>query len=120
MHLSVILLLTVISLSVYADVPDDQRAEVDYLIQFIRGTDCQLERNATFYSGAEAIEHILRKYEHYREEINSTEDFIAYSASKSMISGKAYIAHCKEHEPIEGRQWLMNQLSRYRGSAQTR
>ena len=29
------------------------------------------------------------KYEHFRDEIDSTEDFIAYSATRSLISGRA-------------------------------
>ena len=106
--------------NVFADVPAGQLKEVDHLVGFIRTTDCRLERNEKMYSGAEALEHILRKYDYYREEIKSTEDFIEYSASKSVMSGKPYITHCEGHEPVHGREWLLTELKRYRESTDSR
>lgn len=109
-------LLLLMPMCASADVPADQRKEVEHLVNFIRSTDCQLERNDTFYTGEEAIVHILRKYDHYRDDIKSTEDFIHLSANKSLISGKSYIAHCKQLEPIRASEWLLTELSRYRNS----
>lgn len=99
---------------VLSDVPPEQKKEVEYLVSFIRNSPCKLERNGKIYTGAEAIEHILKKYDYFREDINSTEDFIKYSASKSEISGRAYITHCKNSELMEGESWLLNELKRYR------
>jgi hypothetical protein len=99
-----------------ADVPPQQVNEVNYLIEYIRNSPCLLERNNKKYKGEEAIEHILRKYDYYREEITSTEDFIKYSATKSEMSGKVYMAYCEGSEPIDSFTWLMTELERYRES----
>ena len=103
-------------MNAFADVPPGQAVEVEHLIKFVRNTDCQLERNSEFYSGEEVTAHILKKYDYFREEINSTEKFIELSASKSVISGKPYIAHCNNSEPVNGRAWLLKELQRYRES----
>ena len=111
-----VLLLNIFTMNVLADVPPGQVAEVEHLIKFVRNADCRLERNGKFYSGEEVAEHILKKYDYYREEINSTERFIELSASKSVISGKPYVAHCNNSEPVNSRIWLLKELRRYRES----
>lgn len=103
-------------MNVFADVPPGQVVEVEYLIKFVRNADCRMERNGEFYSGVEVTAHILNKYDYYREEINSTEEFIELSASKSVISGKPYVAHCNKGEPVNVRIWLLKELQRYRES----
>ena len=97
-----------------ADVPPQQVKEVTYLIEYIRNSTCVLERNNKKYKGEEVIEHILKKYDYFRDEIKSTEDFIKYSASKSELSGKPYIAYCEGSEPVDGFTWLMTELQHYR------
>ena len=115
-----LLLIPMVSMVTLADVPPGQVGEVEHLVNFIRNTDCRLERNEKIYSGNEVIEHILRKYDYYREEINSTEDFIEFSASKSVMSGKPYLAHCNNRKPVSGREWLLKELNRYRESVKAR
>lgn len=102
--------------TVLSDVPLEQKKEVEYLVNFIRNSPCKLERNGKIYTGAEAIEHILYKYDYFRKDIKSTEGFIKYSASKSEISGRSYVAHCEGGVQIEGESWLLNELQRYRKS----
>jgi hypothetical protein len=97
-----------------ADVPPHQVKEVDHLIEYIRNTPCLLERNDKKYTGKEVIKHILKKYDYFRDEIKSTEDFIKYSASKSELSGKLYVAYCEGRKPVEGNTWLMGELTNYR------
>src|SRR5687768_3166183 len=61
-------------------------AEIDHLLTFIAGSPCAFIRNGVAYDGAQAMGHIRDKYEHYREDIRSAEDFIALAASKSARS----------------------------------
>src|SRR5689334_5140846 len=72
--------------SVVADVPGSQRAEVDHLFEYVRTSKCQIERNGQLYPGAAAVEHMQKKYEHFRDEIDSTEEFIDLVASRSEVS----------------------------------
>ena len=98
----------------YADVPPGQVAEVQHLLAFVAGSNCKLERNGSLHDGKEAVAHIKKKYDYFRDEINTTEDFIAYSATKSTLSGRRYHVQCPGKAVLESRDWLLNELHRYR------
>jgi hypothetical protein len=68
------------------------------------------------HSGAEAVKHIRKKYNYFIDDIESTEDFIQYSATKSYLSGKYYLVYCGEHAPIKSRDWLLQELKSLRGN----
>ncbi|MBV1920308.1 MAG: DUF5329 domain-containing protein [Pseudomonadales bacterium] len=89
--------------------------EIDHLLDYVSKTDCKYERNGTIHTGIEAVEHINKKYGYFKEDIKSTEDFIKYSATKSKMSGKFYTIHCDGVKPVNSKDWLMNELERYRG-----
>jgi hypothetical protein len=88
-------------------------AEIDHLLTFIAGSPCTFIRNSVAYDGAQAADHIKDKYEHYREDIRSAEDFIALAASKSAMSGKPYLVQCDAAE-IPAAEWLTQELSAFR------
>ena len=97
-----ILLLCVVP-RVQADVPPEQAGEVDHLINFVQNSQCVMNRNGTVHPADKAVEHIRKKYDYFRNDINSTEDFIEYSASKSTMSGRDYTVTCPETEVITTR-----------------
>lgn len=107
--------LALVASSVCADVPDTQRSEVDYLLKQVAESACQFNRNGSWYPGAEAVEHIRNKYEHFRDRIHSTEEFIAFSATKSLMTGREYQVRCSGKEAMATEQWLRELLERYRG-----
>jgi hypothetical protein len=88
-------------------------AEIDHLLNFIAGSPCAFIRNGVAYDGAQAVDHIKDKYQHYREDIRSAEDFIALAASKSAMSGKPYLVRCDGAERPAG-DWLTQELSAFR------
>jgi hypothetical protein len=88
-------------------------AEIDHLLTFIAGSPCAFIRNGVAHDGAQAVSHIKDKYEHYREDIRSAEDFIALAASKSAMSGKAYLVQCDGAERPAA-EWLTQELSAFR------
>jgi Family of unknown function (DUF5329) len=88
-------------------------AEIDHLLNFIAGSPCVFIRNGVAYDGAQAADHIKDKYEHYREEIGSAEDFIALAASKSAMSGKPYLVRCDAAE-MPAAEWLTQELGAFR------
>ena len=92
------------------------KTEIGHLLEFVATTDCQYERNGSFHSGMEAVEHIKKKYDYYVDDIKTAEDFIKYSATKSVMSGKYYLAHCANNAPIKSRDWLLNELKEYRAN----
>jgi hypothetical protein len=66
-------------------------AEIDHLLNFIAASPCAFIRNGVAYDGAQAVDHIKGKYDHYRSDIQSAEDFVALAATKSAINGKPYL-----------------------------
>jgi hypothetical protein len=106
----VIFLLSTFSLNVIASTQD----EIKHLLSFVATTDCKYERNGTMHNGKQAAEHINKKYEYYYDDIESTEDFIKHSATKSRMSGKHYNIHCSSKAPVKSQDWLLSELKVYR------
>ncbi|PTC02596.1 hypothetical protein C9980_22720 [Vibrio mediterranei] len=97
-----------------SDACSSTQDEIDHLLSFVESTKCQYERNGTLHSGDEAVKHIKSKADHYADKIHSTEDFIAYSATQSILSGRYYQVHCEGLEPITSEVWLKNELADFR------
>ena len=88
-------------------------AEIDHLLNFIAGSPCAFIRNGVTYDGAQAMGHIKDKYDYYREEIRSAEDFIALAATKSAMTGKPYLVQCDAAE-MPAAEWLTQELGVFR------
>ena len=111
--LSIALLL--ITTAVCSDVPPEQAAEVEHLINYLADSDCRMVRNGKSHSAKDGAKHMQRKYKYFRDEISSTEEFIKYSATKSTMSGQYYEVLCVDQEPELSRDWLLRELQAYRG-----
>jgi hypothetical protein len=92
----------------------DLRGEIEHLLDFVASTNCEYERNGNSYSGSKAREHIERKYKYFKDEIETAEEFILLSATKSTMSGKKYRIHCPDSEVIFANDWLLGELQLYR------
>ena len=103
--------------NVLADVPESQKPEVEYLLEFIETSACAFERNGKKYDGKEASKHIKRKYKHFRDQITNTEEFIEYSGTKSTMSGNFYLIYCDGNNPIKSQDWLLEELTQFRNKA---
>lgn len=87
--------------------------EIEHLLNFVANSGCVFERNGTKYDSVEARAHIQKKYDHIRDKVKTTEDFILHAASKSSMSGKKYHATCNG-QTITSEEWLTKELQRYR------
>ncbi len=92
----------------------DSTAEINHLINYVKTTECKYIRNGKVHTGAEGAKHIKSKYDHYKDEIKTTEDFIRLSATKSMMSGKKYYIQCAGSSKVESGKWLLIELKKYR------
>jgi hypothetical protein len=114
----ILILLIFTSLQVAnADVPADQKQEIELLLDYVRQSDCLLKRNGSEHTGKKAVSHIQKKYDYFRDDIKTTEDFIKYSATKSTMSGKYYTIRCTGEEETRSSDWLLKELYRYRRKA---
>lgn len=98
-----------------ADVPDADRHEVQHLLEYLRASDCLMERNGEQHPGEDAYAHVKKKYDYFRDDIKTPEEFIDYAATKSTMSGKYYQVICPGDPPVRTRDWLLDELRRYRG-----
>jgi len=101
---------------VFADVPEEQKAEVQHLIDYLAQSGCSMIRNGKSHSAVKGVKHIQKKYDYFRDDISSTEEFIEYSATKSTRSDKYYVVECPGQEPVLSRDWLLAELAVYRKS----
>jgi len=95
------------------------KAEIDALMERLQASGCQFNRNGSWYSGAEAKGHILRKLEYLegKRTVQNAEQFIELAASRSSSSGKAYQVKCGNEPPFESQVWLNKQLSIIRAAS---
>jgi hypothetical protein len=114
-YLLTTILLTFSSLA-FADVPPEQKPEVEHLLEFVRQSDCLMIRNGNEHEGEEAASHIQKKYDYFVDDITTTEAFIEYSATKSTISGKYYTVKCPDGKEMRSQDWLLNELAVFRGN----
>jgi hypothetical protein len=107
------------ALSFAAPTADPVRAEIDTLLSRLQVSGCQFNRNGSWFSGAEAKDHLLSKLDYIegRSTIQSTEQFIELAASKSSFSGKPYQVKCGSEAPINSQSWLTRQLAAIRSFA---
>lgn len=114
-----LLALLQVAVAVAAPLPEPARAEVMAVLDRLAASGCRFERNGTWYSAAEAREHLLTKLAQAerRASLRTAEAFIDRAASASSVSGRAYRVRCGDGAPIESRPWLHRQLQEVRASA---
>jgi len=104
----------IFSTGLFADVPANQVNEVNHLLDFVKNSKCIINRNGTDHVGEKGVKHIESKYDYFRDDIKSTEDFIKYAATKSTMSGKFYMVTCPGEKTIRTQNWFLNELKWFR------
>jgi hypothetical protein len=101
--------LLLLSVAVRADDP-----EVEYLLGWIRQSECVFVRNGDDHTASEAADHLAMKYRRVIRWIDDADEFIARIASGSSISGKPYMVRCPELPAQTSQAWLTQALTEYR------
>jgi hypothetical protein len=99
-----------------AELSAQSHAEIEYLLARLGKSECEFNRNGSWYSAVEAREHLTMKFSYLQRKktIGSSEDFIALGASRSSLSGTAYRVRCTDTAVVDSAQWLTQELLRYR------
>ena len=92
------------------------RAEAEALLLRMQASGCEFQRNGSWYSGAEARAHLLKKLDYLDSKglITTTEQFIAQGASASSMSGQPYLVRCAGKPAVESGPWLTAELQQLR------
>jgi hypothetical protein len=91
-------------------------AEVQYLLDFVGKSGCEFYRNGVWYDSGQARTHLSYKYGVLADhgQIKTVDDFIEKAATKSSLTGIAYKVRCAGGQELSSRQWLQDELARYR------
>jgi hypothetical protein len=95
---------------------DDLPRTVAYLIGFVADSDAVFLRNGKAHTPKEAANLMQDKYDYFKKEIKTPEDFIRLAASKSEISGRTYLVRTKDGREMKSADWLGGALRDYRTS----
>jgi hypothetical protein len=96
--------------------PDRAAQEIAWLLDTVGHSQCQFNRNGSWYDAAKAREHLQEKYDYLKDRklAPTAEAFIERAATSSSMSGKAYQLRCPGAAPVDSASWLKEQLARYR------
>lgn len=99
-----------------APMPAPARAEVDALLTRLQSSGCEFNRNGSWYAGADARAHLLKKLDYLegKDMVQTAEQFIERGAASSSMSGKPYLVRCAGKAPVESAQWLKAELQQVR------
>ena len=98
--------------------PQAKQTEIAYLLTYIGNSGCDFYRNGSWYDSKRAEDHLRSKYAAISAGggIDTAEDFIDKTATKSSFSGRAYEVRCNGGDVVSSHDWLIETLSRYRAS----
>ena len=118
MRLGCFVALALIGLLIFpARVPAEESLNqtIDYLLDYVAKSDATFIRNGQTHTPTEAVNHIKAKYEHFKSEITTPEDFIRLSASKSLLTGQPYLVRTADGKEMHLSDWLTEALKQHRG-----
>ena len=92
--------------------------EINHLLEHVAESGCEFYRNGSWYDGNRGQAHLRDKYQWLvnRGMISAAADFIDKAASQSSLSGLAYKVRCKGQQETPTKQWLSDELQRYRAA----
>ena len=105
-----------IFISIFAHILSAESFEqtIDYLLDYVAKSNATFIRNGKTHTPAEAVAHIKAKYNHFKNEIKTPEDFIRLAASKSLQTGKPYLVRTSDGKEMHLDAWLTDALKHHR------
>ena len=111
-----VVLLTSLMTTSYAAEPQATKTEIAHLFATLETSNCQFNRNGSWYSAKEASGHLGTKYKYLQDKdlVPSAEKFIERAATESSLSGKAYQIKCADNVALPSAPWFKAALEKYR------
>jgi hypothetical protein len=98
---------------------EDLESTINYLLAYVKNADVVYIRNNREHTPEEAAAHMRRKYEHFKDQIKTPEDFILLAGTKGLMTGEAYQVRMKDGKTILTQKWLEEALKKYRAKKET-
>jgi hypothetical protein len=87
---------------------------IGYLLNYIATSKAVFIRNDVAYTPDQAMKHSKAKYEHFKTEIKTPEDFIRLCASKSIVTNQWYHVKAPGQPEMLLNDWLRAALKAHR------
>jgi hypothetical protein len=116
-HFSILVAAIALAILPTASAAESLDQTINFLLDYIAKADAVYVRNGSTYTPAQAIEHIKIKYEHFKSQIQTPEDFIRLAASKSLLSGKPYTVRPRGEKEQTMSEWLIKALQEHRAGS---
>lgn len=89
---------------------------IQFLLEYVKRSAVVFIRNGKEHTPDEAVAHMQKKYDYYKDKIHTPEEFIRYAATKSMVSGKAYQVRTGAGKIVPCSTWLKRVLQDFRSN----
>ena len=83
---------------------------IAFFLHRIETADATFIRNGQAHTPQEAVAHVRAKYEHFKAQIRTPEDFIRLTATKSLLTGQPYLERTRAGKEMPLSAWLSNAL----------
>ncbi len=87
---------------------------IGYFLRYVKTSEIVFIRNNREHTALEAEDHMRKKYQHFKEQIKTPEDFIRFAGTKSLLSGRLYRVRLKNDKTMLSQKWLEIALEEYR------
>jgi hypothetical protein len=115
-HLLILVLLIVLNHPIVrAAQADVEKRKIEFLlsqIETLKGA--KFWRNGSSYTAKQAADHLRMKSEKAGKSIKTAQDFIEKIASKSSMSGKAYVIEFADGAKTETKAFLIKKLTEWK------
>ncbi len=112
--LSRVLVLLVICHAFPVRAAESLEQTIAFLLHRIETADATFIRNGQAHTPQEAVAHVRAKYEHFKGQIKTPEDFIRLAATKSLLTGQPYLVRTRDGKEMPLNAWLSNALREHR------
>jgi hypothetical protein len=114
-YLRLVILLALLGFCTHSAIAEqDLESAIEYLLNYVKNADVVFIRNNREHTPDEAAAHMRKKYEYFREEIKTPEDFIRLTSTKSLLSGNPYKIRLRNGRTMLSQKWLEDALRKYR------
>lgn len=86
---------------------------IHFLLHRMETADASFIRNGQAHTPQEAVAHVRAKYEHFKAQIKTPDDFIRLAATKSLLSGQPYLIRPRKGNEMPLSAWLRNELRQH-------
>ena len=109
-------LVLLVASAAYAETGVASQKAIEFLLSFVERSDVTFIRNGKSYSAKEAAAHLKAKYDYFKGDIVTPEDFIRLAGTKSELSGKPYQVQTRDGQRVTSAEWLLRALAEYRAA----